>query len=239
MNYKKTYDTIIKRARARILSDDVYSEQHHIMPKCMNGGDEPENLVRLTAKEHFICHALLCYIYPNKSGLFYAFHLMNNGADSTSSHRRYISGSKYEKLKIAHSKIVSEQMIDNNHALGYKHTELAKESMSQSRIGNANASGANSELQNKLISSSLTEYFKTNPSPNLGRVHSPEEIEARRIANQTICPYCKVTITRAAMTMYHGPNPSRIRPEDSGCRINSLSLGSSWSTIELRTQNVN
>lgn len=36
-----------------------YSERHHIIPKCMNGNDGKENLVYLSAREHFVCHLLL------------------------------------------------------------------------------------------------------------------------------------------------------------------------------------
>ncbi len=36
-----------------------YSEIHHILPTCLGGTNSPENLVRLTAREHFVCHLLL------------------------------------------------------------------------------------------------------------------------------------------------------------------------------------
>jgi hypothetical protein len=35
-----------------------YTEKHHVIPKCF-GGNEGNNLVQLTAREHFICHLLL------------------------------------------------------------------------------------------------------------------------------------------------------------------------------------
>lgn len=40
-------------------SDTVYTERHHIIPRCLNGGDEEENLSVLTFREHFIAHRLL------------------------------------------------------------------------------------------------------------------------------------------------------------------------------------
>jgi hypothetical protein len=75
MDYKKIYDKIILRGQKRgnnkkIL--DGYYESHHIVPKCIGGTDEIENLVLLTAKEHFICHLLLEKIYPNEKGLVLA-----------------------------------------------------------------------------------------------------------------------------------------------------------------------
>ena len=45
MNYKKIHDQIIERAKTRKL--EGYKEKHHIIPRCMGGNDEPENLVQL------------------------------------------------------------------------------------------------------------------------------------------------------------------------------------------------
>lgn len=55
--YTIVYNNIINRAKARVL--DGYAENHHIIPRSLGGTDIPENLVRLTAREHFICHLLL------------------------------------------------------------------------------------------------------------------------------------------------------------------------------------
>lgn len=74
MLYSKIYDSIIERAKNRVLTD--YSEKHHILPKCLGGNDESANLVRLTFREHFICHQLLCKIYPENQKLIFAFSSM-------------------------------------------------------------------------------------------------------------------------------------------------------------------
>jgi hypothetical protein len=55
--YTKWYNSIIENAKNRII--DGYTEKHHIIPRSLGGNDEPSNLVKLTAKEHFICHLLL------------------------------------------------------------------------------------------------------------------------------------------------------------------------------------
>lgn len=63
MNYKKIYNTIIERRK--ISPYDGYSELHHIIPRSLGGSDNKENLVHLSAREHFICHLLLIKIYPS------------------------------------------------------------------------------------------------------------------------------------------------------------------------------
>jgi hypothetical protein len=70
MDYAKAYERLIGRARGRILGG--YSESHHVLPKCMGGGDEPENLVDLTAEEHFVAHQLLVKMHPENGRLAFA-----------------------------------------------------------------------------------------------------------------------------------------------------------------------
>ena len=70
MDYAKIYDSLIERARNRTLTG--YSEWHHVIPLCMGGGDEDENLARLTPEEHFIAHKLLGKIYPDNFKLAFA-----------------------------------------------------------------------------------------------------------------------------------------------------------------------
>ena len=50
MNYQRIYDEIIAKAILRTTVNGYY-ESHHIIPKCMNGFDEPNNIARLTGRE--------------------------------------------------------------------------------------------------------------------------------------------------------------------------------------------
>jgi hypothetical protein len=97
MNYQKIYNQIIERAKNRIL--EGYKEKHHIIPKCLGGEDNKENLVELTAREHFLCHMLLCEIYPDKSKLWYALFLMSIGKKKRKENQHIISSRTYERIK--------------------------------------------------------------------------------------------------------------------------------------------
>ena len=70
MNWSRHYNALMEQARDRDLNG--YSERHHVLPKCMGGTDAKENLVRLTAKEHFIAHKLLIRMHPEVRGLWLA-----------------------------------------------------------------------------------------------------------------------------------------------------------------------
>lgn len=61
MNYERVYRALILKRQLNKLSKkgSVYCERHHIIPKCLGGSDLKNNLVNLTAREHFIAHMLL------------------------------------------------------------------------------------------------------------------------------------------------------------------------------------
>lgn len=61
MNYTKIYNNLISKAKRenRMKDCGIYYENHHIIPKSFGGSDDTENLVLLTAKEHWIAHLLL------------------------------------------------------------------------------------------------------------------------------------------------------------------------------------
>ena len=51
--YTRWYYDIIDRAKTRILSANNYYEKHHIIPKSLGGSNSADNLVNLSAREHF------------------------------------------------------------------------------------------------------------------------------------------------------------------------------------------
>ncbi|QHB42575.1 homing endonuclease [Dickeya phage Ds25CZ] len=74
MNYQRIYNSIISRARTRVL--EGYTEQHHVLPRCLGGSDNASNLVRLTPEEHYLCHLILVKIYPKESKLVFSARMM-------------------------------------------------------------------------------------------------------------------------------------------------------------------
>ncbi len=64
--YTVWYYNLINRAQTRALDQNTYSEKHHIIPKSLGGSNNKENIVRLTAREHFVCHMLLVKMTTNK-----------------------------------------------------------------------------------------------------------------------------------------------------------------------------
>lgn len=79
MNYSRIYDELISNAiqRNTIKNSIGEVEKHHIIPKCIGGSDNPENLVILTVREHILAHALLAKIHGGK--LWFAAMAMHIG----------------------------------------------------------------------------------------------------------------------------------------------------------------
>ncbi|EPO7485278.1 HNH endonuclease signature motif containing protein [Escherichia coli] len=95
MNYQKIYNDLISRAKAREPLSE-YKETHHIIPKCLGGTNDVENLVDLTGREHFLAHRLLTK-YNSYPGLKQAFGMMcltNKGRNYNVSSRLYELGKK-------------------------------------------------------------------------------------------------------------------------------------------------
>jgi hypothetical protein len=93
MNYKKIYNALIERAQNRTI--DGYTEKHHIIPRCMDGTDDKENLVYLTPEEHYVAHQLLVKMHPEVDKLVFALVVMSGKNPTTNKlfgwHRRKLS----------------------------------------------------------------------------------------------------------------------------------------------------
>jgi ribosomal protein L37AE/L43A len=63
--YTNTYYRIVSRAQTRE-KPNTYTEKHHIIPKSLGGSNSKDNLVVLTAREHFIVHKLLVKMTEGK-----------------------------------------------------------------------------------------------------------------------------------------------------------------------------
>jgi len=74
MDYQRHYDLLIDKAKNRQLNG--YLEKHHIVPRCLGGTDDKDNLVALTPEEHYVAHQLLVKMYPENDSLVYAANKM-------------------------------------------------------------------------------------------------------------------------------------------------------------------
>jgi hypothetical protein len=189
MNYQRIHDAIIDRARNRTLLG--YREKHHVIPRCMGGVDDKDNLVELTAREHFIVHKLLCKIYPTEDKLFFAYRMMAIMKTSKDNERGYyVSSREFEEIRLlANEKIsnamrgkkmpprpqvVIEKIVAARHAntikRGYYHSNETKQKISTKNKG---------KTLSKEHVHNLRESHLNNPKCT-GKAATPEKEEIRK-----------------------------------------------------------
>lgn len=150
-----TYEEFINNilvTRGRFKCGDEYHEKHHIVPRCMNGTDDEDNLIDLFAREHFIAHKLLAQENPDNNSLLYAWWMMSHNTSREYQERYEVSPDEYEEAKRAFSKMrrqqkaseetrkkISENHIDvsgeKNPFYGKCHSNETKAKISESRKG--------------------------------------------------------------------------------------------------------
>lgn len=133
MNYKKHYDKLIETRSLlnRSKGDGNYYELHHIIARSMGGLDTEDNLVLLTAKEHFIAHFLLWRIHRNRS-MAMAFNFMCNRSTHKFSARTYAEA-REAYSQHGHSDISKKKM--SSIAKGKPKSLEHRQKMSETRKG--------------------------------------------------------------------------------------------------------
>lgn len=147
MNYAAHYARLIERASGRTLVG--YQESHHVLPRCMGGTDAKENLVDLTAEEHYVAHQLLVKMYPGNGRLAHAACMMATRAGGNKAYgwlcrRNAIEvGNRFrgKPLSPEHRAKIGAQSRGKKPGLGHKHSPEAIAKMSASKLGNKHALG--------------------------------------------------------------------------------------------------
>jgi hypothetical protein len=117
--YTSCYISLIANAQSRELPPDTYTERHHIIPKCMGGPDTSNNLVRLTAKEHFIAHRLLVQMTEGELHRKMVFALWRMTQDNKARNSRHkVTSFQYQNLKQLMAVNMSEQTREHNQVNG-------------------------------------------------------------------------------------------------------------------------
>ena len=203
--YKVWHDNIVSKAKSRTL--EGYKEIHHIIPRCMGGNNSKDNLVSLTAKEHFIVHMLLCKftIGIAKQKMYFAFNAMCSYKSPNKTHKvtsriaqklrlefvKLLTGKKFSKETIAklskfqkgrkHSKEHIEKIRVAN--LGKKFTEEHKKKLSIIKMGKPTTNGMiyiTKDRKNKLIKKEqLNEYQNLGYTVGRDESHITNEVKKR------------------------------------------------------------
>ena len=219
--YTRWYNNITEQAKTRTI--DGYTEKHHIIPRSLGGSNNADNLVRLTAREHFVCHWLLTKMHLGEARgkMINALYLMQG---KNKYQDRYINSKVYEKLRQEYSQYISNLNKGRVQSLEEKARQITaitgrkrapfsdewKAKMSASKLGeNNNRYGAtvSNETKQKMREKAL------------GRKQSAETIAKKIAATQgkkrekKLCPHCDQMIAVNTYARWHGANCSNINTQ--------------------------
>lgn len=217
--YTKCYFSIVNRAKTRVL--ECYTEKHHIIPKSLGGDNSNDNIVKLTAREHFICHWLLTKMLSDGKEqwkMLYAFgaFLQKNKSQD----RVIITGRKYEILKRAGSEARSNFNKGNKYALGHKQSPESIQKRRESLVGYVK-SDESKEKQSNTMKSKYQHQDYIHKGKTYEEIYGAEEAEKKKEklrgkkgprSNPTkkhdlvTCPHCGKTGGAGNMRRYHFDN---------------------------------
>lgn len=138
MTYKEFIQNILDTRGRFGIPKEEYKERHHIIPKCMGGTNDEENLIDLYAREHFVAHQLIASENPSCNALHYALWNMANMTGATGE-RYKLTPEEYENIRTSISKKfsgVNNPMYGKRSAMyGKHHSKETKEKIRNKALG--------------------------------------------------------------------------------------------------------
>lgn len=139
----------ILKLRENKKQEGTYMERHHILPKCLNGKDNSQNLIWLYAEEHYYAHKLLALENPSNNALQLAW--WNMCQCTQNGERKYkISAKEYAEAR----KNFSLLMKGNSYAKGQALSEETKDKMRKAH------KGKNTKEKNPMYGKHCSEHSK-------------------------------------------------------------------------------
>ena len=100
MTYEEFINNILE-TRGRFACGDEYHERHHIIPRCLDGTNNEDNLIDLFAREHFEAHRLLALENPDNNKLISAWWLMSHAKGNDNQQWYELTSGEYEESRSA------------------------------------------------------------------------------------------------------------------------------------------
>lgn len=140
--YYKQYNQLIDKCiqmESEGYPEDMYTEVHHILPKCMGGMNDKSNLVRMPVKYHIFAHIFLMKAFPNDPKLAYAVNRMFTVRKKINGRENAISKLSINLISILKADIAKHARKGKDHPnYGKKASEETKKKLSESRKGEKN-----------------------------------------------------------------------------------------------------
>jgi hypothetical protein len=153
--YNRWYNQIVKQAQNRVV--EGYTERHHIQPRSLGGADTPDNLVELTAREHFVCHWLLTKMTTGEDRykMLNALRMMRAEKHGQQRYETVITGRVYESIKQEYAQLQSERVSGENNPMYGDKFYRSEDGKQRQRVAvSGDNNGAKKEEARQKISNS-------------------------------------------------------------------------------------
>lgn len=220
--YTKWYYNIIVKANERV--DRIgYFENHHIIPKSLNGTNNVDNLIYLTAKEHFICHLLLTKMTQgeDKSKMVRAFWMIATMGNKNQERKKVKSRAYclYKELWLKHGNLNKPKTEEHKQKLRKPKTEEHRKKLSIAKSGRSYGHRHTDETKCKM-----SEWQKGVSKPRKVCEHCGKESSlmnytrwhgsnckshpafVQRITPKRICEHCFRSVDLPNYAQWHGNN---------------------------------
>lgn len=153
MTHLEEYNRIIESRKSNPLPEEQYGEDHHIVPKsiCPILKDSKDNIVHLSAQEHFLAHYHLWLAYRDElhekkwaKKMCYAFNQMKRLLMKCQDIE--LMARLYEEVRIEMSNILSENIGDKAFFFGHHHSMESKEKMRLAHLGKKSSEETRSKI---------------------------------------------------------------------------------------------
>lgn len=204
--YTKWYYEIINK------SANMIGENHHIIPKSIGGTNDKENLIKLSFREHFICHWLLIKMTKgtNKSKMCFAFFCMSR---KSRYHDRKLTSWQYELCKKYNKKEQNNLKTKTPNNKGKitvkdKNGKCFNVNIDDSRYISGELVQASKGLKRNWTKEQVDKKYAS----RRGRKQSKEHIEKRKSTftgykfKKVTCPKCNATGGESGMKKWHFNN---------------------------------
>ena len=183
--YTNTYYKIINRALAR--AQEGYSESHHIIPRSLGGSNKKDNIVLLTAREHYICHLLLTQMVEGdaKKKMTYAAWTMARTRKIKTNSRIYARLKEQATENLRKSQLgVKRGPMSEEHKQKIREATLRRYQNPEEREKTGKSIKGREVSQETREKLSKARKGKSHPPTYgmKGKKHSPETLEKMRLA---------------------------------------------------------
>jgi hypothetical protein len=175
----------ILNGRGRFACGDEYHERHHIVPRCMGGTDDKENLIDLFAEEHFEAHKLLAFENPGNDKLIYAWWAMSHLKDKNQK-RVEVSAEDYKEAKSKYQEVCKQRMTgDNNPMFGISPKERMDENTYAQWRENIIQTTNSDEFKKQARDRNIGKKYSDDVNQKKGRSGSKHHMYGKHLSEET------------------------------------------------------